>query len=64
MMLSLRFIFYEFPRLLFVNTLITVGIYVMYQIVTVIFFSGFGLAAAAAAGVRAGYQTVLPSPYG
>ncbi|XP_021200303.1 RNA-binding protein 24-B isoform X1 [Helicoverpa armigera] len=25
---------------------------------------GFGLAAAAAAGVRAGYQTVLPSPYG
>lgn len=29
-----------------------------------LFFSGFGLAAAAAAGVRAGYQTVLPSPYG
>ncbi|CAG4979743.1 unnamed protein product [Parnassius apollo] len=30
----------------------------------VVFVAGFGLAAAAAAGVRAGYPTVLPSPYG
>ena len=28
------------------------------------FVTGFGLAAAAAAGVRAGYPTVLPAHYG